>query len=376
MTSKAAMVLAILGMLATVAASTSSAQPEANGPQVHPALCDEQCRAADVVKMMQMGAQTLLRQNFSEAADAKVEEDQASEEQAGREGKDGQEESLDEVEDDNDSEANDENKVEQGDSCTWEKVSERRRGIGTSSKLCGLKCKSDSTCYGYATSLNRPSSVLLETPVPEALIETSSEKLESSRRRRCYWKKGSSCPARCTMPKGKLCGGESSIYSGDSCTPDCARYSTTSFVSPPPRSLSCTDGVLSPAADYPCLPTAVSGKLTAKVIKAEDLDDEDFFSGESDAYVEIGLRHQEKRSTKPIDDTSNPAWNESFDFDISSRTQVLEMHVYDQDDGARDDLLGEAHIDLKEVIETGGPKTYVRDLDGDGKLHVQLSFHA
>jgi len=203
------------------------------------------------------------------------------------------------------------------------------------------------------------------------LLETGSS------RRRCDHKKGV-CPARCDMPAHKVCGGYNSILSGNTCTPKCDSGYSVDVNSEPLASLTCTNGALSTPANYDCWTNAVSGKLTAKVLKAVNLKDADWFAGHSDAYVLTCLNNQYCTSyrTPTVKDNKNPVWDSynEFDFTITSREDKLFLKVYDEDDNTADDNLGQDKIDLRKVIQQGGPITYEVDLKGSGKLFVQLKF--
>jgi len=127
-----------------------------------------------------------------------------------------------------------------------------------------------------------------------------------------------------------------------------------------------------------------SGQLTVKVERASQLNDEDWWSGDSDAYVVLYLNKREKGRTKTIE-SNNPNWGEEFTFTIQldPKFDTLTMSVYDEDDGARDDLLGLTsssaydvnYFGLRDFVENGGSaKDYEFKMKGSGTLFVTISF--
>ena len=80
--------------------------------------------------------------------------------------------------------------------------------------------------------------------------------------------------------------------------------------------------------------------------------------GTSDPYVEVmlerGGRPGKRKSTPVQKSTLNPVWNSSnrFKYRVESAETTVYATVYDWDFGPLDDLLGEAKLDLKEMIES------------------------
>lgn len=73
--------------------------------------------------------------------------------------------------------------------------------------------------------------------------------------------------------------------------------------------------------------------------------------------------------------TLHPAWNETFDVAVKSRTAAkFRLECWDWDRGGGDDLLGNADINL-EILEPFEPQTITLDLDGkSGSLRLRLLF--
>ena len=116
------------------------------------------------------------------------------------------------------------------------------------------------------------------------------------------------------------------------------------------------------------------GTLRVDVLDAADLPAADR-NGFSDPYCKFELNGKEVHKTEIQKKTLHPAWNETFEIAISSRTAAkFRVRVFDWDATARDDLLGEADINL-EILDTFKPQEVVLALDGkSGALRLKLLF--
>ena len=116
------------------------------------------------------------------------------------------------------------------------------------------------------------------------------------------------------------------------------------------------------------------GTLRVDVLDAADLPAADR-NGFSDPYCKFELNGKEVHKTEIQKKTLHPAWNETFDIAISSRTAAkFRVRVFDWDATARDDLLGEADINL-EILDTIKLQEVVLTLDGkSGALRLKLLF--
>lgn len=116
------------------------------------------------------------------------------------------------------------------------------------------------------------------------------------------------------------------------------------------------------------------GTLRVDVLDAADLPAADR-NGFSDPYCKFELNGKEVHKTKTQKKTLHPAWNETFETAISSRTASnFRVKVFDHDFGDRSDLLGEASVNL-EILETFKPQEVVLTLDGtSGVLRLRLLF--
>lgn len=116
------------------------------------------------------------------------------------------------------------------------------------------------------------------------------------------------------------------------------------------------------------------GTLRLDVLDAADLPAADR-NGFSDPYCKFNLNGKEIYKTKTQKKTLHPAWNEYFECPVKSRTAAnFKVSVMDWDIGDKDDLLGEAMINL-ELLEPFKPKEIVLNLDGkSGVLRLKMLF--
>lgn len=116
------------------------------------------------------------------------------------------------------------------------------------------------------------------------------------------------------------------------------------------------------------------GTLRLDILDADDLPAADR-NGFSDPYCKFNLNGKEIYKTKTQKKTLHPAWNEYFECPIKSRTAAnFRVSVMDWDMGDKDDLLGEAMINL-ELLEPFKPQEMVLTLNGkSGVLRLKLLF--
>ncbi|TNN49262.1 Multiple C2 and transmembrane domain-containing protein 1 [Liparis tanakae] len=62
-------------------------------------------------------------------------------------------------------------------------------------------------------------------------------------------------------------------------------------------------------------------------------------NGLSDPYVKFRLGPQKYRS-KTVPKTLSPQWRQQFDLHMDDESGVLDVSVWDQDTGRRDDFIG------------------------------------
>ncbi|KQJ93882.1 ADP-ribosylation factor GTPase-activating protein AGD12 [Brachypodium distachyon] len=89
------------------------------------------------------------------------------------------------------------------------------------------------------------------------------------------------------------------------------------------------------------------GILNVKVIGGTKLAIRDMSS--SDPYVILTLGHQ-RAQTSVIKGNLNPVWNEELKFSVPQQYGSLKLQVLDHDMVSKDDVMGEAEIDLQPMI--------------------------
>ncbi|CAI9292204.1 hypothetical protein Lser_V15G31642 [Lactuca serriola] len=122
------------------------------------------------------------------------------------------------------------------------------------------------------------------------------------------------------------------------------------------------------------------GTLEVLVVSAKGLENADVLCN-MDPYVIITYRSQEKKSNVASGKGSNPEWNETFLFDVSSKeTADLKIKIMDSDTGNADDLVGHASISLDALFHDGDipAKSYnvMKDDAYCGEIRVGLNFTA
>jgi hypothetical protein len=116
------------------------------------------------------------------------------------------------------------------------------------------------------------------------------------------------------------------------------------------------------------------GKLRIDVLDAADLPSADR-NGYSDPYCKFELNGKDVFKTKVQKKTLHPAWNESFEVDITSRTAAKFIcNVYDWDFGEKADHLGAANIPL-DLLDPFKANELNLTLDGkSGSVRLRLLF--
>ncbi|CAF1126562.1 unnamed protein product [Adineta steineri] len=116
------------------------------------------------------------------------------------------------------------------------------------------------------------------------------------------------------------------------------------------------------------------GTLQVTIVEGRNLKDKDIV-GKDDAYVELYLDKDYKQRTTTAKDTNNPAWNQTFTFQLRKHQDELHLHVYDDDVVGRDSI-GSKTINLKKhVFGKGVYDAWVKlpahlGLGSHGEVHV------
>ncbi|XP_020252538.1 elicitor-responsive protein 1 isoform X2 [Asparagus officinalis] len=108
------------------------------------------------------------------------------------------------------------------------------------------------------------------------------------------------------------------------------------------------------------------GILEVKLVDAKGLLNTEAI-GKMDPYVVIQYRNQEKTSSVARGQGTNPTWNETFKFLVQysgdNSQHKLILRIMDQDTFTADDFVGQATINVADVILLGME-------NGKGELHT------
>ncbi|KAK1668120.1 hypothetical protein QYE76_056279 [Lolium multiflorum] len=101
------------------------------------------------------------------------------------------------------------------------------------------------------------------------------------------------------------------------------------------------------------------GILEVHLVDAKGLGGTDFL-GKIDPYVIVQYRSQERKTSTARDAGRNPSWNEVLKFQISSTAANVQhkllLRIMDHDNFSSDDFLGQATINVTDVISIGMEK--------------------
>ncbi|CAH9072114.1 unnamed protein product [Cuscuta epithymum] len=137
--------------------------------------------------------------------------------------------------------------------------------------------------------------------------------------------------------------------------------------------------------DYSDLELKTVGILKVKLIQGKELTNKDFI-GKSDPFAEVFIRPQRHKikTSKVINNSVNPIWNENFEFEVEdASTQHLTVMVYDDEGIQNSEFIGCAQTQLKD-IEPGEVKSIwlklVKDLEiqrdtkNRGQIQLELLY--
>ncbi|WMV49448.1 hypothetical protein MTR67_042833 [Solanum verrucosum] len=120
-----------------------------------------------------------------------------------------------------------------------------------------------------------------------------------------------------------------------------------------------------------------SGTLEVFLVNAKGLEDQNWLTS-MNPYVILTCRTQEKESGVASGEGTDPEWNETFVFTISSDVEEITLRIMDKDTLSSDDFVGEATIPLHEVLREGevSERAYnvVKDEDYCGEIKLSLTF--
>ncbi|XP_077237972.1 synaptotagmin-5-like [Tasmannia lanceolata] len=119
----------------------------------------------------------------------------------------------------------------------------------------------------------------------------------------------------------------------------------------------------------------VRGVLSVTVISAEDLPSMHLM-GKADPYVVLQMKKTEtKNKTRVVNDSLNPAWNQTFDFVVEDGLHdMLILEVWDHDTFGKD-YIGRCIMTLTRVIMEGEYKdTFPLEGAKSGRLNLHLKW--
>ena len=112
------------------------------------------------------------------------------------------------------------------------------------------------------------------------------------------------------------------------------------------------------------------------VVKANNLSEADFM-GKSDPYCVVKVGGT-TNTTKHIDNTCDPVWNETMQFFVPSKPESIAFDLWDKDNIGKDDFLGTSEFKISDQFETGedfsGPLVVLDNKKPRGSLTVRMSF--
>ena len=112
------------------------------------------------------------------------------------------------------------------------------------------------------------------------------------------------------------------------------------------------------------------------VVKANKLMAADFM-GKSDPYCVVKVSGT-TNTTKHIDNTCDPVWNETMQFLVPSKPESVAFDLWDKDNIGKDDFLGSAEFKINDQFESGeefsGPLAVMDGKKPRGSLTVRISF--
>ncbi|XP_051226760.1 elicitor-responsive protein 1 [Lolium perenne] len=101
------------------------------------------------------------------------------------------------------------------------------------------------------------------------------------------------------------------------------------------------------------------GLLEVLLVDVKALAGNDFL-GKLDPYVVVQYRSQERKSSTARDEGRDASWNEKFKFQINSTSanaqHKLIFRIMDHDNMSSDDFLGQATINVADLISIGMEK--------------------
>ncbi|UJR22549.1 hypothetical protein I4U23_025598 [Adineta vaga] len=120
------------------------------------------------------------------------------------------------------------------------------------------------------------------------------------------------------------------------------------------------------------------GVVRVIVFQARDLVKSDITllgKGKSDPFVKVKAQGNVEYRTKTINNTTEPHWNEVFEFVVEqNESDFVEFEVYDEDPG-KDDFIGRAQCPINTLLDKGAVNTWLTLKDvKKGSINVSLQY--
>ncbi|CAB4381485.1 unnamed protein product [Rhizophagus irregularis] len=125
---------------------------------------------------------------------------------------------------------------------------------------------------------------------------------------------------------------------------------------------------------YP-IETAI-GVLKLTIFNARGLRNAERF-GTSDPYVKVKAHGNiELVKTKVIDDSLNPAWNETHFLILTTLSEFLRLEIWDFNGMSKDKPLGTSNFELNSLLENPKQESITSEVLYEGKPHGEIKFDA
>ena len=120
----------------------------------------------------------------------------------------------------------------------------------------------------------------------------------------------------------------------------------------------------------------ISGQLIVKPICAKLSYDTETF-GSMDPYAKVTIGGNTYKTGTANDQGKNPNWQDTFTFRVQGQANMMDVYVFDKDDGSNDDFIGEAHIPLSDVFQRRNVSDWfnlTRKGSNSGQIMITLEF--
>ena len=116
------------------------------------------------------------------------------------------------------------------------------------------------------------------------------------------------------------------------------------------------------------------GRLSFVLVSASNIVKADIF-GESDAYCKLFVNEEERGTSKVIDNSLNPVWNETFTLDLMLSTDTVRVEMYDHDTIGAHDFLGQVELtgaSLQQFVQSSARPDDCNEVSDSSAMSYQL----